>query len=354
MVAFADEGDVLAANHEAVGLASLKKGFAWEPQDDALFALGWPHLRLLVADHADDAQATAFAEKAIDGSMEGHYLVRWPRQVAFRYLRAFGERGSGALSLRNEHVASIAATEAEPPTEEEARAMIADRVRRGGSTGTWFTEHFVLLLEGVVGSEVVLDALATALEGERGTDEELEQLAFATGFLLLRVPSRVAAVQRKRLQEVLESSSGDDYLTDGLSCAIGGGAAARAVALNPIYYHHALDDPEAVREAVKAGLWLPSARHVFIGGEEVLETIAPHWRKAKETELQRKLAEQLAPIQSLVAVRILAEMAVKSKARKQVPQICAAYAAHMKPHLEALVDDATVGPGAQLLLASVS
>ena len=343
---------VLKSATGAAGLASSKKGFAWEPDYDSLFALGWPHLRLVVADHEDDRDATKWANTAIGGSIEGHYLVEWPEQVALRYVRAFGGRGAGAWSAKNEHVAACIAAEATPPSEDEVRQMLADRVKRGGPTGSWFTEHFVLLLEAFVGTEVVLDGLTSALEGDVGGDEEVEQYGFVLGFLLLRVAPKVAAKQRARLQAVLEKTPSSDYLYDGLACALGGGEAARSMGNNPIYYHHAIDDPDGVRQAVAAGKWLPSARHVFIGGDPVLEIVVKSWNKQKDAELQRKLATQLAPISSPLAVRILAEMAAKSKAKKDLPRICAPFAKHMKADLEALTGDKAAGPGAKALLAA--
>jgi len=330
----------------------MKEGFAWEPAFDRLFALGWPHVRFVVDGHGDDAEAGRHATTAIDGSLEGHYFVQWPRQVALRYVRAFGGRGSGAFTTRNAFVSAAVGAETPQVTEAEAREMLAARVRAGGPTGTWFTEHFVLLLEALVGTEVVLDALTGALEGEVGTDEEVEQLAYAVGFLLLRVDAGVVEHQRARLRAVIERAGSDDYLHDGLACALGGGAAARSMGRNPIYYHHVIDDPEAVREAVEAGRWLPSARHVFLGGEAVLEAVAPHWKMQKDAELQGKLALQLAPIRSPVAVRILADMGGRSKVKRELPGICARFSEHMRPDLERLAEDAAVGAGARALLAA--
>ena len=352
MTTFSNIETLFANTKNAVGLDSLQEGFCWEPEGDALFALGWPHLRLTIAGHADDRKAEKNATKSIGKSIEGHYLVQWPQQVALRYVRAFGGRGAAAWSMKAEYVAAAAAAESQAVTEDEAREMLADRVRRGGPTGEWFVEHFVLLLESMVGTEVVLDGLTTALEGEVGTDNEVHQIGYTLGFLLLRVGQKAAKKQRARLQAVLEKTEESDDLYDGLACSLGGAEAARAMGMNPDFYHHAADDPQAVREAITAGEWLPSARHVFIGGEAVLETIAPFWKKQKGSELHRKLALQLAPIRSAVAVRILADMASKSKAKKQLPKICAPYAKHMKPHLDALVKDEAVGPGAESLLAS--
>ena len=342
-----------ATASSASGLSTLREGFAWDPTHDRLFALGWPHLRILADDHEDDRSPEAGATRVIDGSIEGHYLVRWPVEVARRFLRASGGRGAGSLTTRNAHVASAVAAGARPASAPEAREMLAARVRLGGPTGSWFVEHFVLLLEAEVGTDVVLDGLTTALEGEVGTDNEVEQLGYLVGFLLLRAEAEAASRFRARLETVLGRTDRASYLYDGLACSLGGAEAARSMGKNPVYYHHALDEPIAVVDAVRAGKWLPSARHVFLGGEAVLEAVAPHWKKQKGAELQRKLAEQLAPIRSPTAVRILAEMASRSKAKKELPAICAPFARHLLPELERLLRDPHAGAGAAHLASSL-
>jgi hypothetical protein len=345
--------ELLRTHAGATGLTAVRENFAWEPNYDQLFALGWPHLRTLLDGHEDDTDAGKHVATVIDGSLEGHYFVRWPRQVALRYVRAFGCRGSGALTTKNPYVAAVVEADAEPVTAAEAKEMLAARVRAGGPTGSWFVEHFILLLEAMVGTEVVLDGLTESLAGEVGTDNEVEQLGYMLGFLLLRVDAGVAANQRAKLEAILERTSSGTYLYDGLACSLGGAAAARSMGKNPVYYHHANDEPAAVLDAVEAGEWLPSARHVFLGGEAVLEAVAPYWKKQNGAELQRKLARQLAPIRSPVAVRILAEMSEKSKAKKQVPAICAEFTDFMLPELAKLTSDPVLGAGARTLVSAL-
>ena len=350
MANYSNASSFLEATQGAAGLAAQKTGFCWTAEDDALFALGWPHLRLVAPGHADDKKPEKNLIRSIDKSLEGHYFVCWPQQVALRYVRAFGSRGKGAWTTRNKSLAKAAAAEAKPVTEKQARKMLAVRVRGGGPVGSWYVEHFVLLLEAQVGAEVVLDALVEALECKVGAKSEVEHLQFTLGFLLLRVAPELAKKQRARLQAVLDGTNSSDKKYDGLRCSLGGAKAARSMGMNPSFYHHAADDPQVVRDAVKAGKWLPSARHVFIGGESVIETIAPFWKRQKGAELQRKLAAHLAPVRSTFAVRVLADMAGKSSAKKQIPQICSPYLEYMREELESLAKDSAVSVGAKALL----
>lgn len=144
--AYPDLAAVLRRCEGASGLASIKPGFAITPEYDRLFALGFPHLRLLVSGCMDDRAPQLHARKAAH-QYDPFYRVAWPEKVAHRYVRALGTRtldlGRGARLSR--HAVEAVATSA-PLEVRSARALVG-RVMRGlESRQSWKLEDFVFLL----------------------------------------------------------------------------------------------------------------------------------------------------------------------------------------------------------------
>ena len=66
----------------AAGLAHVRPGFCFSADFDALFALGWPHVRFVVDGHRDDESPHAAALRILTAGGDPPARLRWPRGVA--------------------------------------------------------------------------------------------------------------------------------------------------------------------------------------------------------------------------------------------------------------------------------
>lgn len=73
--------------------------FAIDSQSEALFASGWPHLRVLVSPHPHEKDPAKWALKALEAYDPDVYHVEWPREVAYRYVRAMEPPGSTSRAI---------------------------------------------------------------------------------------------------------------------------------------------------------------------------------------------------------------------------------------------------------------
>ena len=185
----------------------------FEPDDDALLARGYPHLRRLVDGHKHDqkGKAEAFALKAAVAGKPA-YRIEWPREVAHRFVRL--GPGSAFLIWTQYSAADdeekALASQGGAPSVEEARAIVAAMLPRHGCTYNWRVGEVALLLEAMVGSEPIVDAIVSALEAlpanrfqleKAGPDRQLAgHVFYDLGFLLRRVSAAVRAHQRARLE----------------------------------------------------------------------------------------------------------------------------------------------------------
>lgn len=178
-----------------------------------------------------------------------------------------------------------------------------------------------LVLEALVGPDVVADALVAAVEqaaenhwAER--DQDRAGMVKQLGFILLRVrPDRCSAL-RARLEAVFAHRAGGELtkrtpsdnalLIRALDLVLHGKAgaerSARPVgrAIDPPDVLHVHDDPAFVRAAVEKQdtSWIgrPDPRHVFLGGEAVLDWFFANLKKLKDHH--QAMAEHFAPIRS--------------------------------------------------------
>lgn len=101
-----------------VGDARVRRGFAFHEDDDRLFALGYPHIALLVSPHPDEKQLARTVPQAFGVCP---YHVEWPRALATPFLRIYPRYGEafkpGTRDLSPAGRAII--REASPLTEDE-------------------------------------------------------------------------------------------------------------------------------------------------------------------------------------------------------------------------------------------
>lgn len=322
---------------DAAGRGFLQPGFAYAPEQDLLFALGWPHLRWLRDDHPDDVAPTEATLMRIS-SEHGWYGLVWPRGLATRFVRGYARSSVNACNLNPTHALPVLA-DATPIRASEGPRLLAqlfgNRRYRGGAPA----EHFVFLLEAMHGPDLVLGWALTAFEQAAAATEPLDRdeeactLATTMGLLMLRVPPAAAAAARARIEALLATAP-TQPLREHLRAAIGGAPGAQAMGLQPSFYLNVTDDPAAVAAAAKVGKHITSGRLIFLGGADVVRAILPHWRRVESEHETVALARWLAEVQLPEAIELLATLAVGSRARGAATALLATRAAYARPVLE--------------------
>ena len=185
---------IFEAGDAAVGLASLREGFGRTPEDDRLFALGWPHLVYLVE---GDATPQALEGKTFSSTYpfrEGEVAVGVaPRMLRHVFMLRKGDRKKWLTAIRD----------ASPLSEDEAKKLAKAAITEQMGT------ILVYLLEALRSSSWVLDRVLRAYEDAAPKWHKVEGLeAFgdralrALPFVMLRVTKGEAAAARKRLRAI--------------------------------------------------------------------------------------------------------------------------------------------------------
>ncbi|MFN7147702.1 MAG: hypothetical protein ACK4YP_28290, partial [Myxococcota bacterium] len=197
---------------DASGLRGMRPGFCFAPDYDALFALGWPHMRFVVDGHREDEDPPTSALRIL-ASPEPPARFAWPRRTAQGLVRAWGlpsifERAPGVVGVRQE--AREAVWRDMGIDAAEAAVLVACRIAQDepGLTER-AVASFVLVLEALVGPEVVGAAILDALEQLPAevllTEWSLPPVvSWHLGFLALRVPTSLADQWRVRMRRLLD------------------------------------------------------------------------------------------------------------------------------------------------------
>lgn len=307
----------------------------------ALLERGYPHLRLLVDEHPDDApkKVAKAAAKSVN-VIDPLYHVRWPRQVAARFLWLFGN----VEDRRKRHEQASVAREA--PTAKEAEATIA-RVMETASKKLahvyrYDVADWVLLHEAFVGPDAVVngvtDGLVRAVEAlapgarafEASFNPKTERYSKASpqtnylaaytilplGGLYLRASAKTVASSKKRLEALLDAHS--DLLSHwpltSLVMLLRGreGIAAIPYKWHPQEAFLFSGDPDYVREGVAnlRGDVDVDAYAIWIGGEATLATYGKAVKKVRRDDAAH-VAEGLGFFASPAVVPAMVELAAK-------------------------------------------
>lgn len=326
---------------KAWGLRYVRPGFCFTPEQDALFALGWPHLRVLADNHRDDADPVSAARRFLMEYDAAPRLV-WSKPVARGVVRVLGqpsifELAPGEQSLRQE--AEEALWNPEKLGEGELRDLLDVRLNAdvpGVSDRTIAT--FVLLAEALTSTEIVV-RLATELLEAMEPEVLLAEwtlpmtVTWQLGYLLLRLPEDKAPLYRARLEKVLAKAVASrpelglrGFRGKGPSHARalhivlnGGPAAEEATDHAPRWYTHVVDEAVLVRMrvAVNRLSYQPDARLIFLGGMDVAQRFAKDWTRLKNTDEQRWFFQQIAPINAPEIRSLLLEMTATSLVRAE-------------------------------------
>lgn len=194
----------LAHGSAAYGARFVQPGFATTEAADLAFALGFPHLAYIVDDHPDDARAEMIAYE------RRSYRLGWPRNVAIRWCRITASKGfkrtpQGATEL--DGAGKKALKNGAPLTVEEV-ALVLKAIFSDTSSYEDLRE-LVRLFEAFVGPELVATSIIDALEKSGNSvwshqDHDRAHVLHHLGFLLLRVPGRLAQTLLGRLTAIFD------------------------------------------------------------------------------------------------------------------------------------------------------
>ncbi|MCX5748085.1 MAG: hypothetical protein NT062_36970, partial [Proteobacteria bacterium] len=137
-----------AARATAFGLAHLRPGFGRTPEDDLLYALGWPRLTWL---EPGDASARELADSKLFSSRYPFSVRPTPVGVVPRRLRSL-------VAWRAENSDSIDAQNDTSPIKPKEREALLDF-----ALTELYGFAFTFLLESILTTPVVLDGFVTRL-----------------------------------------------------------------------------------------------------------------------------------------------------------------------------------------------
>lgn len=310
----------------AYGARYLVPGFAWTPEMDLAFALGWPHLRYLVEGHADGAATGEARTRLLYAPADG---LDVPIELA--PLRVRGHAGFMCDADGKPRASFYEAIADETPfTAEASRAFIHRFFEKPETMG--LVAETVLTLEALVGPDVVLEASAEAIDALssdllRAHPDARAQWTRLLGFVLLRALPGTVERARARLTSAHARAyeSADVFrgsIATALDAVLFGHAAThlRKVDVEQILVSH--DAPASwVRDQVVAreiNKWnfSPLPRLVFLGGVELIDYYREHWATLHDAERMRALVALFSEIRSARLWPLMRELAEKSKAKK--------------------------------------
>lgn len=339
-------GPLLQRLHGAWGLKMIKPGFSFSPDQDALFALGWPHICTLVDGHPHDDDPAGNARRLIDSLgptyLEPAYRGIWPREVAYRFVRAASvlqfRMTPSSVTITPEVLKQMAVAGA--PGKNEVRKAFDFTFTGANNHAWWIAEDLVLVAEAILGAEAAADVLMSALEALReehwrrswGNDAKIAEAAYALGFMALRMNATQRKATLTRARKILSTAKAAEptgYGASMLDCVLGGAEAARRSGnLTLSRFHHVLDDGSAIVEVErrKGGDFYPNARLVFLAGPEMLDLYRARWRQLKTADKQLAFLWQMHWLRSKQVVAIVKELATASKVRREASAWLAANA----------------------------
>ena len=274
---------------------------SFSPEQNRLYARGWPHLRTLVDKHKLDKKPDDAVRKLFD-EPDPTFGVEWPREVAHRFVRVLAEsKGTPGWEP--------AFAKPGPITEVEARALIDRLLHPAISRPQLQAIDFLLLVEAMVGTEVVTDAILRRFERYAPKDWQHDNLrnafftalvapvalpaAYYLGFFLLRVPDSTRKKYRARVEALLKAAPADRPLHVAFDLVLNGSEAVRRHRVKALCAcHHVEDDPMLVRQLSQHDehVFSLSPRFVHLGGPDVLDHFAerakalPRWATVRFTE----------------------------------------------------------------------
>ena len=342
----------------------MAKGFSFSPEQDRLYALGWPHLRVLVDKHKLDKKPDETARSVLEVEPEPSSLfgVEWPREAATRFVRAVPESPKSA-----EWDAALA--KPGPITPEEARKLVDRALSPTLSRPQLQVADFILLLEALTSTEVVADAILGRFERYQPKDWLSDNLrnafftamtapvalpaAYHLGFLFLRLPEAQRKKCRARVDALLKKAQLGRPLHVAFDLVLHGGEAVRRHRVKALCAcHHVTDDPNLVRmlSVSDEHVLSLSPRFVYLGGFDCLDHYGER-AKALPRWMVLRFTEEFGTIKHPKLVPIMLTLSGKKTAKDAPLRWFEAHAEFARPLLEeAAVRKSPQGEAARLLI----
>lgn len=328
------------------------KPLCFTPEDDELLALGYPHLARIVEDHKDDAKAGANARKAASTPRGiAKYRLEWPRKVAEEFVRLSTTDWFRDWKMDRPSAEELAVkVAAGPVAEDEARAILAFAVPHHGCSHTGRVEAVDFILEQLVGTEVVVDALVGALERlpkkrfrkeEHGPDRQLAGHVLNVGFMLLRLTEARRAHHRARLEALWEAhhdgSKAWEVMT-ALDRVLHGAKAfgPRTGHYDYLDWHVFVDDVAHLHDSIAHPETIYAdldVRFVYLAGPEVLGMIG---KRRPHAENVIHWLEDIGKIKHPLVTTLFLEYVGKPRAKDAPLRWFKAHAADLRAELEAM------------------
>ncbi len=337
---------------QAVGAARLRPGACWTPEDDLLYALGFPHLFLVSDDEPDDPEASArhfMRHEAVVRTVSAAVLPRLIRAHAI-----------GRSKRREAERDAVLASDS-PIEPDEAESLFREYLRLPFSGYFGFQGPY--LFEAVLGPVRVVELFLQAMEDDPSHWFEqrgiITCLVFELGYFLMRMPESVAEGLRTRAEALLDAHadaiglhrSGANFfpfrqLDLVLNGRLGAERSGRRVDgfVIPGELRLVHDDPDFVFEQAMGlptdASSRPEARIAFLVGERWLEEEARRWRRYRQPtpgSAHAVVVDQLGRFRSDTVLAMMLDMASGSKAKRAVTTWFVDHAEHARPFLEAAV-----------------
>ncbi len=324
--------EALRAGQDAAGAKLVKEGFAFTPEMDLAFALGFPHMRF-VTDDASDKDVEA-AIKGSGSSWDARLV--WPRATATAYVLTLAAENDDKWKKQKG-----------PITAEMAYDIMVARTNFGSVPTRFHQPASIQLLEAMVGTEPVVNGMLDGLEKRLArhpvdfVDGSWSEVGvWELGYLLLRLPDEESAAAKKRIEALVkafEDKKADDRrVVSAMRLSIGGRAAAEKYAyrpdgndpavkdapISPFELGHVTDDAAFVADHVVRGggpdvSSFPDARLSFLGGDAVLSTEKKHWSKYRGKGVHAYIVATFGEIRSPMVEAMIADMAKGSSAKRE-------------------------------------
>jgi hypothetical protein len=310
----------LAHRTQAAGASLLQHAFSFDAEQDLRFALGWPHLKYLDANHPHD----------LDGrTHRSSYGLIYPARVAS--LRLQRRIAPNARADRR----------GQPLTADDVRTSIVRELEMLEPPGN--TYELLYLAEALFGPELVTNAITETLE--QWTPERLAESctynhvhAHYLGFGLLRLKAKQTSLVRARLENVYRRAVRKvsapfaipsvlrvlDFALHGAEGAERSGKRDNG-AIHPWCLLHVTDSAELVKSHVlrqRRGdvRFFPFVRMAFLSGpgrDEVIDHYARIWSVLTDAADHRALVEEFGEVRSEHMLPWMLELSARSRARRE-------------------------------------
>jgi hypothetical protein len=330
-------------------------------EDDERLALGYPHLALLTEEPLDAKKAQAFAAKiAHDPTM---HRVRFPRAAAPNYVRGARTKELQNEWSRDKPPPAAAFADASPVSKDEARDLVKATIAVDAIGFTSYHQTFYYVLEGLVGTEVVVDAIIDALEALpakrfthelfNGRDRKTAGAAFLLGFMFLRLAPASRAAREKRLRKLLDrtheqcaksKSKSHGEIVAALECVLDGWSAACFSLGEYAYasrYVFATDDLDRLRAFLADRETIfdygtLDVRFVYLLGPEIFAAIG---KRRPKKDVLGWMFEDLGMIKHTSVAELFLEYVGKPMAKDLPLKWFRAHADWARPVLKAIKND---------------